>query len=375
MSSSVVDPQRITYPVVSTSDISTNNQVIGYRNRVINGNFRIDQRNVGTAITATNAAFPMDRWSIATTLTNIGPVQQATNNAPIGQTNYLNWNNSGTTTTSTTVYHTFRHTIEGNNIADLRWGSTTPQTITVSFMVFVNNAGIYSFAIRNTAANYSYTTSYTVTTINQWVKVVLPSIPGPPSGSVWNTSTGIGLDLFWGLHGSGTSLTAPATANSNTWSNTNYITTANQINLAGIANASFNLAAVQLEVGTLATAFEWRPYDVEMRACQRYFEKSYDYSAAPGSAPGNNQNIRNTVTYSTSAMWGPTFAVEKRVIPTFNIYNPNSGTLNNVPYIGGGTYTTSNTSDIGTKSVGTVGVNGAAAGNQIYYHFTASAEL
>jgi hypothetical protein len=44
----------------------------------------------------------------------------------------------------------------------------------------------------------------------------------------------------------------------------------------------FDVTGVQLELGSIATPFEVRPFSVELQMCQRYFEKSYSINTAPG---------------------------------------------------------------------------------------------
>ncbi|RZK28371.1 MAG: hypothetical protein EOO61_22145 [Hymenobacter sp.] len=267
----------------------------------------------------------------------------------------------------------YRHVVEGNNIVDLKWGSANPLTLTIQFMTYVSIAGPYSFAIRNNGATYAYTTSYNVATINSWVKSTLV-IPGPPSGSVWASDTNVGLELFWGLHGSGSSFAAPSTTS--TWSNANYITTSNQTNLGATVNSYFNLTSVQLETGTLATQFEWRPLETEMRMCQRYYEKSYPYTSVAGSTNGGNQNARWTIMYSSNNAWGFMFAIEKRAIPSVTFYNPTSGVVNQMPSVNTSTlYTVSASGDQGNKGCCTLNVSGATAGGYLYFHFTANADF
>lgn len=334
MASTVSDPQRISYPVVLTSDISANNQVIGFRNRIINGNMRIDQRNVGASIAATNFNYCTDRWAPYTNFTNIGTTQQGTSNPPTGFTNYLNWLNSATLTTSTTSFLGLHTYLEGNTVADLLYGTANCQTMTLSFWVYVNTGctGNYSFVIRNSATTVSYASFYIVPTASVWQKVTLV-IPGAPSGT-WVTDTGYGMELMWGLHGSGT-LAAPL-ASYGTWTANNYIGTANMVNLGAISGSGFNITGVQFELGSLATKFEWRPWETEMRMCQRYYEKSYDYATVKGSnVNSTNTGILWVIATNANQTTHIEYKVEKRVAASFIAYN-SGGTANSV-YMAGGT--------------------------------------
>lgn len=111
-----------------------------------------------------------------------------------------------------------------------------------------------------------------------------------------------------------------------------------------------------------------------MRLCQRYFEKSYAYGTAIGSSTGN-ANIQNSVIFNAGGAWGFSFAVEKRVPPTLNLYNPNNGALNSLPAVSSNTlFAVTPNSDTGTKSVGTISVTSGTQGLTLYYHFTANAD-
>jgi hypothetical protein len=56
------------------------------------------------------------------------------------------------------------------------------------------------------------------------------------------------------------------------WSKSNFYGTGNQANLFSNSTNTFWLTGLQYEVGTLATPFEVRPYDVELQLCKRYFQ-------------------------------------------------------------------------------------------------------
>ena len=93
-------------------------------------------------------------------------------------------------------------------------------------------------------------------------------------------------------------------------------------------NVEFNtgtLSLVQLEKGSTATSFDYRPYGTELALCQRYFCKTYNQSVAPGTATGTS-NIRSTTTgnaYGTIGIWN--FPVTMRATPTVTGYSPNNG--------------------------------------------------
>jgi hypothetical protein len=91
------------------------------------------------------------------------------------------------------------------------------------------------------------------------------------------------------------------------------------------ADESFYITEVQLEPGSVATAFERRPIGTELALCQRYFEKSYNQADAPGTAGYLTQGGVFWSIDTTSAVGNTQFSVVKRAIPTVTIYQPVTG--------------------------------------------------
>ncbi len=309
-------------------DLSATNQVIGFRNRIINGNMRIDQRNVGSAVSLNAAAaYITDRFycnnalAVATTfqqgvLGNSGfPPRIA--NQPF--THCLTWNNSSTASTATNSVIYMYTSMEGNTVVDLNWGFAGARVITLSFWAYVSVVGTYSACLQNNGFLTGYVTSFQITTINTWQKFNV-SIPGPVIGA-WSTDTNLGLGLTFTLHGS-TGIAATSTLNTWQTTSTQYYIASTQTNLALTASSTFAVTGIQLEIGSLATQFEWRPWETEMRMCQRYYEKSWQYSIPTNT---NFNTLSGTVTdstASTSAINSRRYKVTKRTTtPTVRFWN------------------------------------------------------
>jgi hypothetical protein len=134
------------------------------KNRIINGNMTIDQRNAGASVTPTNAGYTLDRWQLYKPQAGKYTVQQNAGavTPPVGFTNYL-----GATSYLHILLHNWRlffnnTKIEGYNIADLGWGTADAKTITISFWVRSSLTGTFGGSLRNSAANRSYPFSYTI---------------------------------------------------------------------------------------------------------------------------------------------------------------------------------------------------------------------
>ena len=242
----------------------------GFRNRIINGDMRIDQRNAGAAVNAIGSgAFVTDRWAYFTNATaGAFNAEQNLNSAtpPAGFTNYLGFQVASTQTPTTTNAYFFGHKIEGFNVADLGWGAAGAKTITISFWVRSSVTGTHSGNVQNVSNARSYVFSYTISSANTWEQKSV-TIAGDTSGT-WPTDNTAGLILFFNL-GCGTGIQTTA----GSWNAAQYIGVTGGVSVVSNASATFYITGVQLEVGSVATPFERRDYGRELIMCQRYYYK------------------------------------------------------------------------------------------------------
>jgi hypothetical protein len=232
------------------------------KNRIINGDCRIAQR--GTAAVTTSGTFPVDRFRVNHGTDGAFSAQQDSS-APTG---FLNSVKVTTTTAdaSLTGIQNLRVTqpIEGTNVADLAWGTANAKTVTLSFWVRSSLTGTFGGALRNSANNRSYPFSYTISVADTWEQKSV-TVAGDTSGT-WLTDTGIGIEVTFGL-GAGPDRSGTA----GLWAGANYIAPTGAVSVIGTLNATWYVTGVQLEVGSVATPFERRPYGTELALCQRYF--------------------------------------------------------------------------------------------------------
>lgn len=80
----------------------------------------------------------------------------------------------------------------------------------------------------------------------------------------------------------------------------------------------------QLEAGNIATAFEHRPYGIELALCQRYYQKSFPMATAPATGAGTTgaAHFRQQGGAASPAMCNVSFNQRMRVAPTMVLYNP-----------------------------------------------------
>jgi hypothetical protein len=237
----------------------------GARNRIINGDMRIDQRNAGASVTPSSSTsqYLVDRWKIDYSQTSKITAQRDTV-VPSGFTNSLKLTVASAVTAGASDYFLLSQPLEGVNIDDLAFGTASAKSVTVSFQVRSSVTGTYAVAIRNSANNRSYVGTYTINSANTFESKTV-ALTGDTSGT-WLADTGVGLNLVFDL-GSGSNFNGTASV----WAGANNFRTSATANWIANAGATFYITGVQLEAGSVATPFERRSYGQELNLCQRYF--------------------------------------------------------------------------------------------------------
>lgn len=283
------------------------NAYTGFKNRIINGDMRIDQRNAGASVTLTSSGdFPADRF-VGTEATDGVMTAQRDTEAPSGFSNSIKFTTTtADTSLSSLQYCSLRHSVEGFNVADFGFGSASAKTITISFWVRSSLTGTFGGAIQNSSQNRSYPFTYAISSANTWEQKTV-TIAGDTSGT-WGTENGIGISIWWGL-GVGSSLVGTAGA----WNSNNNISATGAVSVIGTLNATWYITGVQLEAGSTATDFERRPYGTELALCQRYYHRI-------SGANGSYASVGVGVCYSSSTcrIHAP-LPVFMRVAPTVEI--------------------------------------------------------
>jgi hypothetical protein len=290
---------------VNGNNISAQNS-LGFRNRIINGDMRIDQRNAGAAVAQTAAAvYTLDRFFMFGSVTSKFSVQQNAGSVtpPTGFTNYLGVTSlSAYTPAIGTEQYVISQIIEGYNIADLGWGTANASPITLSFWVRSSLTGTFGGALRNSNNSRSYPFTYTISSANTWEQKSV-TITGDTSGT-WLTDNNAGIKLTFGL-GAGTTISGTA----GSWAGTSYVTATGATSVVATNGATFYITGVQLEAGSVATPFERRPYGTELALCQRYYYKIQ--------ATGTSCLFGNSLNASTVEARGMVFSkVQMRTAPT-----------------------------------------------------------
>jgi hypothetical protein len=266
---------------VTATSVNTQN-TFGFKNRIINGAMVIDQRNAGASVTnVVGTIYSVDRWAAGGTQASKFSIQQNAGSVtpPVGFTNYLGATSLSAYSVVSSDFLSIQQRIEGFNLADLGWGTADAQTVTISFWARSSLTGTFGGSVYNSAGNRSYPFTYTITSANTWEKKSV-TIAGDTSGT-WLTNNGIGLFLGFSL-GSGSTYSGTAGA----WASSLYTSATGATSVVGTNGATLYITGVQLEKGSTATSFDYRPYGTELALCQRYYQQ-YDASESAAAGAGS----------------------------------------------------------------------------------------
>jgi hypothetical protein len=311
----------------------------GYRNRLINGTFRVANRaNIltisNTSVFSLSNAFVMDRWFVDTgnlSTSNVSiTIRQYT---PVGETNgFSNCANVYTsrafgTNLDNTWVCPLVQTIEASGVYDLRLGQATAKPMVLTFFANAAVAGNYSVVLRSKNDNTYYANLVTLT--NSWNRYTV-YVPACTIGT-WTDSTSgsIQVCLAGISFGTGRANVAPTT---NWTASPGYAPMAvtGAVNWATSAPSLLQITGVQLELGTISTPFEIRPLAETIRLCERYYETNPQTQYSVGLISGRIPTVPFVVTKRNSA--------NVTVYTTFANLSANTNVSTFTSITNGGTY-------------------------------------
>jgi hypothetical protein len=252
----------------ASTGVSWNPMVAAGKNRMINGACEFDQRYSGTSQTANDGIFVVDRLLSRASASGKFTSQQVTD-APNGFTNSLKMTVASAVSAASGNYFFLESRLEGYTIQDFAWGTSSAKTVTLSFWAKSSLTGIFGGSIANGNFNRTYAFSYTISAANTW-QYITTTITGDTAGT-WSTGTNQALKIQFDL-GTGSTY---AIANGS-WQSVGAVTsTSANVALVGTAGATWQVTGIQLELGSVATAFSRAGGTLqgELAACQRYYER------------------------------------------------------------------------------------------------------
>jgi hypothetical protein len=378
----IANPQRaleVAGDLVVSGTISGGAGMGSFRNRIINGDMRIAQRGASNVVPSGTYSYygSVDRWKTVTGWTG-GQMTASQQTLTASDTPYqIGFRNSmrftiNSALTGFSYFYTLQQ-LELVNVVDFNLGLPYGSPFTVSFWFRSNiPAGSTMSAAIQTyiSSQMSYVTEFKTTGTWQYVTFTVP--PMTTAQGVLNSDNFL-LAIGSLYAGAGNPGVTPS-SNINTWaSGINSLGSAAMYPWWTNAGNYIEFTGVQLEKGTVATPFEFRPYATELQLCQRYYEKSYSDGVNPGT--NTEASLFSGVAGDTAGIQGPVFRVTKRATPTMTFW-ARAGTAGNVS---GWTNTGTNTAYTG---YGGNGANGCryitatvTAGALYTYHWSAEAEL
>jgi len=314
----------VTFPDNSTQTTAATG--FGFKNRIINGAMVIDQRNAGAQITIPNgsSAYPVDRFQVfKDTSSGVFYGQQSTT-APTGFYNSMLLTANTAWTPATGDLAVTQHKIEAYNTSDLAFGSASAATVTLSFWVRSSITGTYSVSLINSANNRSYVATYTISAANTFEQKTI-TIAGDTAGTWLNNTNGTGIRVSFDL-GSGSTYNTTAGA----WAAGLFTRTSGSVNWTQTTGATFYITGVQLEKGSTATSFDYRPIGTELALCQRYlpaFVSTSTLDSIGGGCTINSTTAGNIILpFKTSARVAPT-GITVSSASNIVVYNPRAGSI------------------------------------------------
>jgi len=262
-------------------EVITNSQLSGRRNIVINGGMNVAQRSVSVAALGDGdegyVTLDRIRHTAAASAGRFTSAQTAISDLP----GFLNCLHLDCTTADTSIAATellvLEHRIEGQDLQQLKKGTSDAEKVTVSFYMKTNAAFVFMCVLNDFDNNRVNTQKFTTTT--GWTRHSI-TFAGDTTGALADDNA-LSLSVSIYLH-AGSNFTG-GTYVSNTWQSRSssdnmiapgigsfYSNTSNDVKLTGL----------QLEVGSVATPFENRSFGEELALCQRY------YYAVTGTAKG-----------------------------------------------------------------------------------------
>ena len=239
----------------------------GNRNVIINGAMKVAQR--GTQTNSTNAYTACDRWEFIEGGSSVITSSQDSD-SPQGFANSLKLDvTTASGTPSSGDYAIVRTKLEGQDLQNLLYGTSSAKQITISFSVKSPKAGTHYVELIHNSAGAMNSIAYTVNSANTWENKVV-TFDGYQTTALNNDANSGLLIYFWLMAGSNYT---SGTHSSNTWHTTNANRAAGQVNAMDNTANNFYLTGVQLEVGNTATDSEHRTFGDELARCQRYYQR------------------------------------------------------------------------------------------------------
>lgn len=294
-----------------------------------NASFEIDQRNAGTqgSVSAASASRWIDRWqgysNLATGVLSFGQAAPPATVLVPGTNFRISQScaQMAVTTPQATLAAgeiiMIQQQVEGPYLREL-----VSDVHSISVLAYCTQPLSFTVSITSpTGSLYSLTKLCTIPS-NQWKLFSLPNLPVWTPSATWPLTSGnVGYVLRIGL-GAGSTFTSPA---NDTWQAGNFVCGPGTTNLASLAaGTNFYAGFIQHEPGSQCTTLMDKPFSQNLDECLRYFQKTYLYGTAPGTAalPGS---LSLNITAGAQLVGPIRYFKPMAAVPTIGVWSPTTG--------------------------------------------------
>ena len=266
---------------------------LGRRNIVMNGNMSVAQRQsiLGNQTGIQNGYTGVDRFKFYTNSAARVSGLQSTGTAANGFPKALQID---VTTADTSVaagdFASVQTIFEGKDLQHLKWGTSSAESLTLSFWVKSPKTGVHWVELYGVDATKYNSAQYTVSSADTWEKKTV-TFAGETGSSITDDNN-TRLYVQWILL-SGSNYTS-GTHGGNVWHATNANRHPGNQNIMDNTSNNFYLTGVQLETGSTATDFEFLRHSDNLNACYRYFQTVSAYSEYSMGTSGSFSSPRTT---------------------------------------------------------------------------------
>ena len=319
-----------------TANITNN---LSNRNLIINGAMQVAQR--GDTASVTSGYGGADRFKFDRSGAAVVTLKQDTGDITQG---FAKAQRIDVTTADSSLaasdYALLSYRFEGQDLQQLKKGTANAQQVTLSFHIKSPKTGTHIVELVDQSNSGRHVNkAYTVSSANTWEKKTV-TFPMETSNAITNDNARR-MDLNWWLAAGSTY--SSGTLQTNWGADTDANRAVGQVNCMDSTSNDIYITGVQLEVGSVATDFEHRSFNMELALAQRYF-----YRFASGAA----KSLGLGVMFDSSQMFcAVNFPVTMRTTPTLSAA---SGT-NFYEFIRNGGTDFFNSIDLGNRTSNTVG--------------------
>lgn len=297
--------------------IDTFRKVIPPERNIIT-NSGLDNWQRGTSGFTTSGQYSADRFLPLQSHSASFSIDRDTD-LPIGAVGQYSLKFSVTTGAATGVndWSGLQHRIEASDIQHL-----AGKYVTLSFWYKSNVTGKHSFTLIETGPQLiRYTHEFQIDYADTWIPISHTFQIYPTAD--WGSGVAKGATLAFN-----TSIGSNFHAPNDTWVTNGGFGTATMVDLMSTTSNYFKISDIMFHEGSKAVPFSRRGNSLaeELQLCQRYYEKSYLQSVAPGSISDTGKRGFNVGTSTTSNFaFHLFFMTLKRDIPLITTYSPVTG--------------------------------------------------